>query len=94
MHENRELPYFSLRQIDLPEVVKWQVGGQYYVLMKVEMTGIRNMPYMEQESDRPKLEGDFKMLSVRAVDSNPIDTKAIEKQEFENMVGKVKSGEL
>ena len=85
---------FSLRQIDLPEVSKWEVGGQYYVLMKVEMIGLRNMPYMEQESDRPKLEGDFKMLSIRAVDSQPIDTKSIEKKEFENMVGKIKSGDL
>lgn len=93
-HEGRQLPSFTLRQIDLPDILKWEVGGEYYILMKVEMTGIRNMKDLEQPSDQPKIEADFQVESVRPVGDKPIDTKSIEKKSFEKLVGKIKSGEL
>ena len=41
MQVGADLPRFNLRQIDLPDVEYWEVGGQYYIIMKVEMTGKR-----------------------------------------------------
>jgi hypothetical protein len=92
--EDRELPSVTFRQIDLPEILKWEVGGQYYIVAKVEMTGLRNMKNLDQKSDQHKIEGDFQLLSVMAVEDKPVDTKKIEKKAFEKLVGKIKSGEL
>jgi hypothetical protein len=93
-HESRELPSFSLRQVDLPEIVKWQVGSKYYLVLKVEMTGVSNRSDLPEASDQGKLEGSFKMLSVRAVEDKPVDVSEIEKQDFNRFVAKVKSGEV
>lgn len=92
-HNERQLPSFSLRQIDLPEIVKWEVNGQYFLLVKVEMTGVHNRSDLPSLEDKSKKEADFTVLSVRAVDKYPIDTASIEKKEFEDLVTKVKSGE-
>lgn len=92
-HDDRTLPTFTLRQIDLPEILQWQVGGKYYVLMKVEMTGLRNMKELNSREDKSKVEADFQVQSIRAVGDKPIDPTVIEKKEFEDMVAKVKSGE-
>ena len=92
--EGRDLPSFTLRQIDLPDILKWNVGGEYYILMKVEMIGLRNMKGLEQESDQPKIEADFQVESVRPIGDKPVDAKSIEKKSFEKLVGKIKSGEL
>ena len=93
-HDDRDLPEFSLRQIDLPDILKWKVGGQYYLIIKAEMTGIRNMRGLSQSSDEPKIEADFQAVSIRALGDKPVDAKAIEKKEFDNLVGRVKSGDL
>jgi len=93
-HDERDLPEISLRQIDLPEILKWKVGGKYYLIIKAEMTGIRNMRGLPQSSDEPKIEADFQVTSIRALGDKPIDVKAIEKKEFDNLVGRVKSGDL
>lgn len=90
-HDERELPYFTLRQIDLPEILTWKVGEQYYLLMKVEMTGLEK--YEDEDKKMKKMEGKFKVHSVRAVDEKPIDVKAIEKQDFERTIAAIKSGE-
>jgi hypothetical protein len=92
-HDERELPYFTLRQIDLPEIAKWQVGEEYYLLMKVEMTGVGVRSDLEGKEEKKKMEGQFKVKSVGAVDSQPVDLKAIEKRDFEQKVAKIKSGE-
>ena len=94
MHEGRELPQFTLRQIDLPDILNWQVNGSYYVLCRVEMTGLRNRSDLPASEDMSKIEADFKIQSVRAIDDKPIDIKEIEKKEFEKIVSKVKSGEI
>jgi hypothetical protein len=93
-HDERELPTFSLRQIDLPDILKWQVNGKYYLVMKVEMTGIYNMKGLPSPDDQPKMEADFKMLSVRPVGDQPVDASTIERKEFDNLVARVKSGDI
>ena len=91
-HGERELPEFSLRQVDLPEVAKWQVNGEYYIVMKVEMTGVHNRSDIEAKEDKTLLEADFKVLSVRPVSHEPIDVKGLERKDFEETVAQVKSG--
>jgi len=92
-HESRQLPQFTLRQIDLPDILKWEVNGKYYIVMKVEMTGLRNMKDLDAE-DSAKIEADFRVLSIRPVGKLPIDATTVEKADFEKLVAKVKSGEM
>lgn len=93
-HEDRELPSLSFRQIDLPEIVEWEVNGEYYLVVKVEMTGKRNNAYLSSKEDKGKIEGDFKVLNVKAVGHEPVDVKSIEKREFEKVIAKAKSNIL
>lgn len=92
MHGERELPEFYLRQEDLPEMLTWNVGGKYYLVMKVEMTGIEKQDDLPAGNDSSKLEGEFKVISVRALDDKPVDAKLLEKEDFNRMVAKVRSG--
>lgn len=92
--EERELPEFTLRQIDLPEIALWEVGSSHYIVMKVEMVGKNSVKDANSKAERPKLEAEFEMLSIRALGDKPIDRTTIEKQDFEDLVGKVKSGEM
>lgn len=93
MHEDRCFPQVSFRQEDLPEILEWQVNGQYYILIKAEMTGIRNVRHMSMD-EKNKIEADFQILSVRAIDDKPIDVKTIEKMAWDKAVADVKSGGL
>ena len=94
MTEGRELPQFTLREIDLPEVREWEVGGQYYLVLKVEQVGVRNRKDMDApNSDRSKLEADFQVHSIRALGDKPVDAKTIEQEEFDEVVYKARSGE-
>ena len=52
MHQGRDLPQFTFRQIDLPEVESWEVNGQYYLVLKVQMIGKRNRKDIEALSDQ------------------------------------------
>lgn len=92
MHMERELPSFYLRQEDLPEILKWQVNGKYYIVMKVEMTGTENKKDLGSKQDASKMEAEFQVLSVRALGDKPIDPTTIEKQDFDKLVTKIKSG--
>jgi len=92
LHGERNLPEFNLRQEDLPEMLRWEVGGKYYLVMKVEMTGIEKRNDLMQGNDSSKLEGEFKVMSVRALDEKPVDAKSIEREDFNRMVAKVRSG--
>jgi hypothetical protein len=87
---NTELPSFTLRQHELPEMLKWQVGGKYYIVMKVEQTGIRNR---QDIGEGNMIEADFKVIAVKAVGDKAIDARQMEHDEFESMVGKIKQGE-
>ena len=91
-HGERDLPEFSLRAIDLPDLAGWEVNGEYYLVMKVEMTGIRNRSDLPAKEDKTRLEGDFKVMSVRPVTHEPIDVKGLQKADFERTVADVKSG--
>jgi hypothetical protein len=91
-HGERELPKFCLREIDLPDIKYWEVGGSYYLVMKVEMTGVENMSDLPSKNDQKKLEGTFKVQSVRPVTHEPIDVKSLEKADFERTVADIKSG--
>lgn len=92
-HDERKLPEFSLRQIDLPEILKWRVNGEYYLVMKVQMTGLRNNKDLNSKEDKSRVEADFQVHSIRALDKEPVDAAMMEKKDFEDTVTKVKSGD-
>jgi len=92
MQTERDLPYFSLRQIDLPEVREWEVGGEYYLVMKVKMIGKRSMSNLKESNDGTKLEGEFKMLMVEKVDNNSATQKTLEDKAFQKALTRAKSG--
>lgn len=94
MHQGRELPQFTLRQIDLPEVSEWEVNDEYYIIMKVKMTGKRNRKDLESKEDRQKIEGDFEMMSIKALGEKPVDVKTLEQEDFEQTYAKVRSGKI
>ena len=93
MHGERQLPEFYLRQEDLPELLMWEVGGSYYLVMKVEMVGLEKRADLEGRSDRAKMEAEFKVLSVRALDRKPVDAKALEREDWNRTLAEAKSGE-
>lgn len=94
MHEGRELPSFSLREIDLPAVLSWEVGGKYFLIVGVEMTGKRENKYRVDpevpESDKVKIEGEFKMTSVQLLPEK--EANKMERQAFEGALAKARSG--
>jgi hypothetical protein len=94
IHEGRELPQFTIRQLDLPDLLDWQVSESHYVLCKVQVVGLRNRSDLPAREDRPKLEADLQVESIQVVGYTPINTKEIERKEFESLIGKVKSGEM
>src|SRR3990167_2097294 len=93
MHQDRELPMFTLRQIDLPEIASWIVNGEYYIVMKVKMVSKRSRQDIEAPENKEKIEGDFQMRSIRALGDKPVDRKTLEQKDFERIVAKAKSGE-
>jgi hypothetical protein len=94
MHEGRELPSFSLREIDLPDVRVWEVGGKYYLIVGVEMIGKRErkgtLPEDAPKSDEGKIDGDFKMTSVQELPEK--ESAKMERKAFEGALAKAKSG--
>jgi len=93
MHEGRQLPEFELRENDLPEVFKWEVNSQHYLVLKVEMTAKRNRQDLDApRSDKEKVEGSFRILSIKALGDTPVDAKTLEQKHFESIVTKAKSG--
>lgn len=96
MHEGRQLPMFTLREIDLPELKQWQIGNKYYLVVAVELVGKREIKYSLPEgsptSDGVKIDGEFKMVSVDLLPDKEANTA--EKQAFERTVAKAKSGSL
>ena len=94
MHEGRELPEFSLREIDLPQIASWEVGGKYYLVIGVEMSGKRENKYSMStkaeapESDKVKLEGDFVMTSVQILPEE--EANKMEKEAFEGALARAR----
>jgi hypothetical protein len=94
MHQGRSLPQFSLREIDLPNLKKWQEGQEYFLVVKVKMVG-RNLVEEYQvvdKNDAGKLEGNFKVLAVKALESET-DVQKMSSKEFELHTAKILSGE-
>ncbi len=91
----RQLPSFTLRQEDLPEVGTWEVNGKYYLVLKVEMTGKHNQKFsydVEDHNDQVKIEGEFQVLNVKALGDKPVDAKTLENEDFKKVVAKARSG--
>ena len=92
MHGERLLPTFTLREIDLPAVKRWEVNSEYYLVLKVEMIGKNNRRNIGDPEDRQKVEGWFQVMSIKVLDDKPVDRKTLEQQAFEETVAKAKSG--
>jgi hypothetical protein len=93
MHQGRQLPIFTLREIDLPEVKVWSVNGSYYLVMKVKMIGKRDQRVSEAPEDKEKIEGDFEVHSIQALGDKPVDAISLERKQFSKIKAKVLSGE-
>jgi hypothetical protein len=96
LSQGRELPIFSLRELDMPEVRQMEVGDKRYVVLKVEMIAKnsgRSLGYVEG-NDSSKVEGEYRVLSIRALGHDPVDARTLESEEFNNVIAKVKSGEM
>lgn len=94
MHQGRELPRFRVRQIDLPNITEWGVNSTHYIILKVEMVGKQNRKDLEAPEDKQKIEADFEILSIRPLEDKSIDAKSLEREDFEGLVAKAKSGLL
>ena len=92
--EGRDMPSFSMGQEELPEVKYWEVGGKYYLVVKVEMVEQSNSKaYGYNDSrDKGKIQGRFKMLNIMALKNTPVDAKSLEEKDFKQTVAKVRSG--
>ena len=94
MHEGRELPRITLRQNDLPEVVKMEVNEEKYLVIKVKMISKRNRQDIEAPEDKQKIEGSFEIIAIKALGDKPVDAKSLEREHFEKTTAKVLSGEI
>lgn len=94
MHvRGRDLPTFSLGQEELPEVRTWEVGGKYYLVVKVEMVeqSSAKMVGADDSTDKGKLRGSFEMMSVKALGDIPVDAKTLEEEDHRRVVASVRS---
>jgi len=87
-----DLPQFTLRQQDLPEVKMMEVKQEKYLVMKVKMIGKRSREDLNSKVDKESVEGDFQVMSIKALGDKPVDAKSLEQKEFEEVVAKAKSG--
>ena len=94
IHQGRELPSFTLREIDLPEVREWEVNQEYYLILKVKMTGKRDQRVSEAPEDKNKIEGEFEVHSIKALGDKPVDVKTLQQADFERVKAKALSGEV
>jgi len=94
MEIGTELPRFTLRQIDMPDVGMWEVGDQKYIVMKVEMVAKRNRKDLPSREDKSKVEGEFQMLNIKALGDEPVDAKTLASKDFERVVALAKSGSV
>ena len=94
--QGRQLPRFTIRQEDLAGISFWDVNSKHYLILKVELIGKRNTKTLglEGNEDEEKIEGDFQVLSVKPVGNEPIDGKKLERQDFEETVSRVRSGNM
>ena len=60
---------------ELPELVKWRVGGKYKLTLEVEQTSMSKGDEYEDTKEKPKVRGSFKVLSVTPYGSDTKDAK-------------------
>jgi hypothetical protein len=96
MTQGRELPQFNIREIDMPDLATWEVGDKKYVVMKVEMVAKQsgNAYGFKEDVDKRSIEGTFRMLSLKTLGYETVDTKKLESAEFNKVMAKVMSGEM
>ena len=89
----RELPRFTLRQEELPGLGGWDVSSKHYLIVKVELVEKRNTKALglNDSGDREKLEGTLQVLNIKPLSEKPVDAKTLEREDFEQMVAKVRS---
>lgn len=92
----RDLPVFSLRQEELPELRSWSINGKYYLIVKVEMTGknVASIYGKVDSGDKGKMEGTFEVLSVKALGDTPITVDNLEQADFEKKVAKARTSKV
>lgn len=92
---DRELPRFTLRQEELPEVRTWEVNGKHYLILKVEMIAKRNTKAVgaDHHADKEKIEGTFQVTNVKALGDKPVDAKSLEREDFQRVYVKARSGQ-
>lgn len=92
----RDLPRFSFRQEELPEVRMWEVNSEHYIILKVEMISKRNekASYLDDSGDREKIEGTFQVLNVKPLGNTPVDAKTLERKDWERTVADARSGKI
>lgn len=89
MHEGRVLPSFTLREIDLPQVRNWEVNGKYFLVMEVEMIGKNSNKDMQApNSDRAKIEGYFRVLSMKVPSDK--EQNSLQKKAFEGALARAR----
>lgn len=93
MHQGRELPTFRLREIDLPNVTTWDIGKEYYIVMKVKMIGKEMQQSSEARQDAHKVEGTFEMTSIKPLGDKPIDERQLVQEDYEKMKATALSGD-
>lgn len=97
MAEGRQLPtLYGLREIDLPEVKTLEVNDTRYIVIKVKMIGKRSGKEIASNDrfDHTKIEGDFEIHSMKMLGKEPVDAKSLESKEFNDVIAKIKSGEM
>ena len=84
MHEGRQLPKFTLREIDLPDILGWEVNSQHYLVVKVSMQGKEVMKDLDApKSDRQKVEAYFEVMSIKPLGMEPVDVNRLEQEDFQ-----------
>ncbi len=91
--QEHQLPQFTLRENDLPDLANWEVGQDYYIVMRVEMIAKRNRKDLTSKVDQVKIEGDFEMHSIKPLGNKPVDATELERQDFEKVKAEALAGQ-
>jgi hypothetical protein len=85
--QERVLPTVTLSGVDLPDLARWEVGGEYFLVIKTEMISKRNV----SESENPEMIGTFKIRGIKVLTNEPVTLKKLQSQAFENKIAEVLS---
>ncbi len=95
MQDERILPVIHFDELSLPNIMRWEVGGKYYVIVGMEMVGKNeaksSIDPNASESQKKMIEGRFQVTSVQELP--PQESNKLERKAFEKAVAKARSGE-